>query len=86
MYKDIGKISKTAMNQLKRIVNNIDRWEIHISDITEHHAVGCMELVKDVKAVNCHNPALKKIKVNFFLFQKVADCSAHNKPLRGKTN
>jgi len=51
MYKDIGRISWATVNQLKKIVDNVERWEVHVSDITEHHAVNCIDQVKNIKGL-----------------------------------
>ncbi len=50
MYKEIGKISKITIEDLKKCLKDAP-WEIHINDVTDHHAFGCMELVKGVKGI-----------------------------------
>jgi len=53
MYKEIGQVSKTTVNQLIRLLLNA-QWECHISDITDHHAASCVEQVKKIKGLISH--------------------------------
>ncbi len=50
MYTEVGKISKTTIEDLKKCLIDAP-WEIHVSDVTEHHAFGCMDRVKKVKGI-----------------------------------
>jgi hypothetical protein len=52
MYKETGKISKTVIADVKKLLDGKDwRWEKHITGGTNHHAIGCMEEMKSVKGL-----------------------------------
>jgi len=56
MYNEIGQVSKTTVNQLKKLLKNV-QWEKHISDITDHHASSCAEQIKKIKGITDIWPA-----------------------------
>jgi hypothetical protein len=52
MYTETGKVSKTVIADLQKLLDSKEwRWEKHITGGTNHHAVGCMEESKSVKGL-----------------------------------
>jgi len=55
MYKQTGEISASLISKLKSMAEQV-RWEHHVSDITDHYAADCTELVKSMKALKIVEP------------------------------
>jgi len=54
MYTPIGTVSQDTIAQLRSIVTELSwwkKWETHVSDITNHQAVPCTELIKTVDEI-----------------------------------
>jgi len=43
MYAEIGQISAATVTDLRNILLAVERWEHHVSDITDHQASICTE-------------------------------------------
>jgi hypothetical protein len=48
MYTEIGQVSEATIAELKTILDEVARWEHHISKVTDHQAAVCIEQCKTV--------------------------------------
>lgn len=50
MYTEIGEISKQTVGELLSILPNL-KWEIHVSDETDHHAANGTQVCRSVQGL-----------------------------------